>query len=137
MARIMAFDYGSKRLGIAVTDPLGLIATGLCAIHPKDIGSFLVEYFKTEKVHTFLLGDPKQLDGSPSQSSAAAHAFAKGLQKAYPAIPVLRVDERFTSKMAVQIVMQSGLKKSERRQKERIDIIAATIILQDYLATLS
>lgn len=133
MARIMAFDYGTKRVGIAVTDPLQIIATGLDTIHPKDILLYLKKYLAAEQVEAFVLGDPKQMDGSPSDSAQHVKGFAKTLRKTFPDIPQFWIDERFTSKLAHEAVMKSGLKKHDRQNKERIDTIAATIILQYYM----
>lgn len=133
MARILAFDYGTKRIGIAVTDPLQIIATGLDTIHPKDIIDFLKKYMLTEQIEAFVIGDPKQMDGSPSESAQHVKGFATILKKNFPTIPQYWIDERFTSKLAEQTIMQSGLKKSDRRDKERVDTIAATIILQYFM----
>lgn len=133
MARIMAFDYGTKRIGIAVTDPLQLIATGLTTIHPKDAVDFLKKYLITESIECFVIGEPLQMDGSPSQSAQHAKGFATTLKKNFPDIPIETVDERFTSKMASATIAQSGFKKSDRQNKERIDTISATIILQYYM----
>jgi putative Holliday junction resolvase len=133
MARILAFDYGTKRIGIAVTDPLQIIATGLDTIHPKDIIDFLKKYMLTEQIEAFVIGDPKQMDGSPSESAQHVKGFATILKKNFPTIPQYWIDERFTSKLAEQTIMQSGLKKSDRRDKERVDAIAATIILQYFM----
>jgi putative Holliday junction resolvase len=131
--RILAFDYGTKRIGIAVTDPLQIIATGLDTIHPKDIIDYLKKYLISEQVELFVVGEPKQMDGSPSQSAPQIKGFITLLKKHFPEIPVERIDERFTSKMASAVVAQSGLKKSDRQNKERLDTISATIILQTYL----
>jgi putative Holliday junction resolvase len=133
MARIMAFDYGTKRIGIAVTDPLQIIATGLDTIHPKDIVDFIKKYLLTEQVEAFVLGDPKQMDGSPSDNAQHVKGFSTILKKNFPGVPQHFVDERFTSKMAHATIMQSGLKKSDRRDKGRVDTISATIILQYYM----
>ncbi|WP_231458517.1 Holliday junction resolvase RuvX [Pedobacter sp. Leaf132] len=135
MPRILAFDYGTKRIGIAVTDPLQIIATGLDTIHPKDAIEYIKKYLSVEQVEAFVLGDPKQMDGSDSDSKQHAKGFATSLKKAFPTIPQYWVDERFTSKMAHQTIMQSGLKKSDRRNKERVDTVAATIILQYFMET--
>ena len=129
----MAFDYGTKRIGIAVTDPLQLIATGLTTIHPKDAVDFLKKYLITESIECFVIGEPLQMDGSPSQSAQHAKGFATTLKKNFPDIPIETVDERFTSKMASATIAQSGFKKSDRQNKERIDTISATIILQYYM----
>ncbi|MXV49857.1 Holliday junction resolvase RuvX [Pedobacter sp. HMF7647] len=135
MARIMAFDYGTKRVGIAVTDPLQIIATGLETIHPKDLVDYLKKYIQTEPVELFVVGEPKQLDGTESQSAQHVRGFVRILKKIFPEIPVEMIDERFTSKMASSTIAQSGLKKSDRQKKELIDTISATIILQSYLNT--
>lgn len=131
--RILAFDYGTKRIGIAVTDPLQIIATGLDTVHPKDIIDYLKKYLLTEQVELFVVGEPKQMDGSPSQSTPHIKGFITTLKKHFPEIPVERIDERFTSKMASAVVAQSGFKKTDRQNKERLDTISATIILQTYL----
>jgi putative Holliday junction resolvase len=129
----MAFDYGTKRIGVAVTDPLQIIATGLTTIHPKDVFEFLKKYLLTEAVECFVVGEPKQMDGTPSQSAQHVKGFITGLKKNFPGVPIETADERFTSKMASATVSQSGLKKSDRKNKERLDTISATIILQSYL----
>lgn len=129
----MAFDYGTKRIGVAVTDPLQIIATGLTTIHPKDIVEFLKKYLATEELECFVVGEPKQMDGSPSQSAQHVKGFVTTLKKNFPEIKIELVDERFTSKMASATIAQSGFKKSDRQNKERIDTISATIILQYYL----
>lgn len=131
--RILAFDYGTKRIGIAVTDPFQIIATGLDTIHPKDIVDYLKKYLISEEVELFVVGEPKQMDGSPSQSTPQIKGFITILKKHFPDIPIERIDERFTSKMASAVVAQSGFKKSDRQNKERLDTISATIILQTYL----
>jgi len=131
--RILAFDYGTKRIGIAVTDPLQIIATGLDTIHPKDIVDFLKKYLSSEQVKLFVVGEPKQMDGTDSQSAPHIKGFITTLKKNFPEIPVERIDERFTSKMASAVVAQSGLKKTDRKNKARLDTISATIILQTYL----
>lgn len=133
MSRILAFDYGTKRIGIAVTDSLQIIATGLDTIHPKDIVAYLTKYLSKEVVELFVVGEPKQMDGTPSQSAQHVRGFMTILKKHFPEIPIETMDERFTSKMATATVAQSGFKKSDRRNKERIDTISATIILQSYL----
>jgi putative Holliday junction resolvase len=133
MSRIIAFDYGTKRIGIAVTDPLQIIATGLDTVHPKDIVDYLKKYLLTEEVEAFVIGDPKQMDGTPSDSAQHVKGFATILKKSFPAVPQHWVDERFTSKLAQQAIMHSGLKKQDRRNKDRVDTIAATIILQYFM----
>ena len=131
--RILAFDYGTKRIGIAVTDPLQIIATGLDTIHPKDIVEYLKNYLARESVELFVVGEPLQMDGTPSQSTPHIKGFITILKKHFPEIPIERIDERFTSKMASAVVAQSGFKRSDRRDKARLDTISATIILQTYL----
>lgn len=133
MARILAFDYGTKRIGIAVTDPLQIIATGLDTIHPKDIVDYLKKYLIKEDVEAFVIGNPKQMNGEPSESAQHVKGFSTLLKKNFPAITQHWVDERFTSKLAQETIMKSGLKKSDRRDKERVDTIAATIILQYFM----
>jgi putative holliday junction resolvase len=129
----MAFDYGNKRIGVAVTDPLQIIATGLTTIHPKDAVEFIKKYLLAEQVECFVVGEPKQMDGTPSQSAQHVKGFITILKKNFPEIKIESVDERFTSKMASATIAQSGLKKADRQNKERIDTISATIILQSYL----
>ncbi|MFA6944574.1 MAG: Holliday junction resolvase RuvX [Pedobacter sp.] len=131
--RILAFDYGTKRIGIAITDPLQIIATGLDTIHPKDIIDYLKKYLSAEQVELFVVGEPKQMDGTASQSASHIKGFITTLKKNFPEIPIERIDERFTSKMASAVVAQSGFRKSDRQNKERLDTISATIILQTYL----
>ena len=131
--RVLAFDYGTKRIGIAVTDPLQIIATGLDTIHPKDIIEYLKKYLSTEQVELFVVGEPRQMNGSPSQSAPHIKGFITTLNKNFPEIPVEQIDERFTSKMASAVVAQSGFKKTDRQNKERLDTISATIILQTYM----
>lgn len=129
----MSFDFGTKRLGIAVTDPLQMIATGLTTIHPKDIIEFLKKYLQTEQIEKFIVGEPKQMDGSASQSAPQVKGFVTILKKHFPEIEVEMLDERFTSKMASATIAQSGLKKLDRQKKELVDTISAVIILQSYL----
>jgi putative holliday junction resolvase len=131
--RVMAFDYGTKRVGIAVTDPLQIIATGLTTIHPKDIIEFLMKYLLTEQVEKFIVGEPKQMNGTASQSYPHVKGFMTILRKNFPDIPIETLDERFTSKMASAVIAQSGLKKQDRQRKELVDTVSATIILQSYL----
>lgn len=133
MARIIAFDYGTKRIGIAVTDPLQIIATGLDTVHPKEILEFLKKYLLSEQVEAFVIGNPMQMDGSPSASAQHVKGFSTTLKKNFPEIPQFWVDERFTSKLAHETIMKSGLKKQDRRDKDRVDTIAATIILQYFM----
>lgn len=129
----MSFDFGTKRLGIAVTDPLQMFATGLTTIHPKDCIEFLTKYLMTEQVALFIVGEPKQMNGLASQSAPQVKGFVTMLKKHFPAIPVEMIDERFTSKMASATIAQSGLKKSDRHKKDLVDTVSAVIILQSYL----
>jgi putative Holliday junction resolvase len=133
MPRILAIDYGLKRTGIAVTDPLKIIATGLTTIDSKLLIGFLKSYFLKEPVELILIGDPKNLDDSDTHATALVAQCVKDLVKNFPLMPMQKVDERFTSKMAVQSMIQSGMKKKDRRNKALIDEIAATIMLQEYL----
>jgi len=131
--RIMAFDYGTKRIGIAVTDPMQIIATGLDTIHPNKIIDYLKKYFQTEQVERFIVGEPKQMDNTPSQSAIHVKGFANLLKKTFPDIPVEMLDERFTSKMASAAILQGGLKKMDRRNKELVDTVSAVILLQSWM----
>ncbi len=129
----MAIDYGKKRTGIAVTDPMQIIASGLCTVETKTLNEWLKEYLSKELVETIVVGEPKQMDYTDSELGGVISAFAKAVQIQYPAINVERVDERFTSKMAFQTMIDSGLNKKQRRNKALVDEIAATIILQSYM----
>jgi len=135
--RIMAFDYGTKRIGIAVTDSLQIIASPLTTIHPEEIWKFIADYISKEEVETFVLGKPLQLDGSPSESAQHVVGFRRKLQKTYPHIPVVEMDERFTSKIASRAIAQSGMKKSKRQDKQLIDQVSAVLILQTYMESKS
>lgn len=133
MARILAIDYGKKRTGIAVTDELQIIASGLTTVNTKEIFSFLTDFFAKENVELILVGEPKQMDNTPSESEAIIAPFVEKLKKTFGTIPVKRIDERFTSKMAFQTMIDSGLKRKQRQNKALVDEISATIILQSYL----
>ena len=133
MARILAIDYGLKRTGIAVTDELQIIASGLTTVSTKDLIPFLQDYIKKEEIELFLIGEPKKLDNSPSESEVLIIPFMKKLESVFPNIPIKRVDERFTSKLAFRAMIDGGLKKKKRKIKATIDMVSATIILQDYL----
>jgi putative Holliday junction resolvase len=133
--RIMAFDYGTKRIGIAVTDPLQIIATGLDTIHPKDIVEYLKKYLLNQQVERFVVGEPKQMDNTPSQSAVHVKGFVTILKKNFPAIPIEMLDERFTSKMASATIAQSGMGKKARQNKALVDNISAVILLQLYMQT--
>lgn len=133
MSRILAIDYGQKRTGIAVTDELQIIASGLTTIPSATTINFLKEYFNNEKVSKVLIGEPKQMNGEPSQSTEIIEAFVRKFKSFFPEMSVVRVDERFTSKMAFQTMIDSGLKKKQRQNKDLLDEISATIMLQDFL----
>ncbi|PWK75964.1 putative Holliday junction resolvase [Mucilaginibacter oryzae] len=131
--RVMAFDYGTKRIGIAVTDPLQIIATGLDNIHPNSIIEYLKKYLQTEQVERFIVGEPKQMDNTPSQSAQHVKGFVNLLKKTFPEMPIEMVDERFTSKMASATIAQSGMNKKNRQNKELVDTISAVILLQSWM----
>lgn len=134
MPRILAIDYGHKRTGLAVTDELQIIASGLTTIPSETVMTFLKDYFSKENVAKVIIGEPRQMNSMPSQSAAIIDAFAAKFKSEFPEIQVIRVDERFTSKLAFQSMIDSGLKKKQRQNKALIDEIAATIMLQDYLS---
>ena len=133
MPRILAIDYGQKRTGIAVTDEFQIIASGLTTIPSATTINFLKEYFSKENVEKVLIGEPKQMNGEPSQSTEIIEAFVRKFKSFFPEMTVIRVDERFTSKMAFQTMIDSGLNKKQRQNKNLLDEISATIMLQDYL----
>ena len=126
-------DYGKVRTGIAVTDELQIIASGLTTVATSELMRFLLEYTKKENVECFVVGEPKQMNNTPSESEALILPFLKKLAQTFPETPIARQDERFTSKMAFQTMIDSGLNKQQRRNKEMVDEISATIILQAYL----
>jgi putative Holliday junction resolvase len=131
--RIMAIDYGKKRVGLAVTDPLQMIATRLATVSSGDIWKFLDDYFRKEKVVLVLVGYPLQMNNEPSQAVNYVNPFLKAFIRKYPEMPVQQVDERFTSKLAFQAMIDSGLKKTDRQNKSLVDGMSATILLQSYL----
>ncbi|WP_345949830.1 MULTISPECIES: Holliday junction resolvase RuvX [unclassified Mucilaginibacter] len=133
MPRIMAFDYGTKRIGIAVTDPMQMIATGLQTVHPNQIVEFLKKYLQTEQVEVFVVGEPKQMDNTPSQSAMHVKGFANLLKKTFPDVPVEMLDERFTSKMASAAILAGGVKKAGRQDKALVDTVSAVILLQSWM----
>jgi putative Holliday junction resolvase len=133
VARIICIDYGKKRTGIAVTDPLKIIATALQTIETPQLFSFLKKYFTAESVERILIGHPLNLDDTPTHATPLVEAAIKRLQKEFPQIPVEKVDERFTSVLAGKAMIEMGMKKKDRRQKGNVDQIAATIMLQEYL----
>jgi len=136
LGRILAIDYGKKRVGIAVTDPLKLIATGLCTVASNDAIKFLKEYTLKESVERIIIGLPKQMDYSESESMVYIKPFLAQLAKHFPAIPVEAYDERFTSKLAQRAIIDAGVKKMDRRDKSLVDMVSATIILQSYMQSL-
>ena len=129
----MAIDYGKKRTGIAVTDPMQIIASGLCTVSTWELNKWLEDYMLQEDIETIVIGEPKQMDYTDSELGGVINAFAKALQTKNPTIKIERMDERFTSKMAFQTMIDSGLNKKQRRNKALVDEIAATIILQSYM----
>lgn len=133
MPRILAIDYGLKRTGLAVSDPLQIIATGLTTIESPRLIPFLKEYFKKEAVELIILGEPKNWDDTDTHATPLVRKLTTQLEKEFPSIPVKLVDERYTSKMASQAMIEMGMKKMQRRNKALVDEIAATIILQEYM----
>ncbi|RZJ71178.1 Holliday junction resolvase RuvX [Flavobacterium sp.] len=132
--RILAIDYGKKRTGIAVTDEMQLIASGLTTVASETAIDFLTNYFSKETVVKIVIGEPKQMDGTASESAPLIEKFVQKVKIAFPEMEIIRVDERFTSKMAFQSMIDSGLKKKQRQDKGLIDEISATIMLRDYLS---
>lgn len=137
MGRIMAIDYGEKRTGLAVTDPVRIIATALTTVATPTLLQFLKDYCAREQVDIFVVGKAMHMDGRPSESMQYIEPFVEELKKMFPEKEVVRIDERFTSKIAFQTMIDSGLKKKDRRNKGTIDQIAATIMLQDYMRTIN
>jgi putative holliday junction resolvase len=133
LARILSIDFGMKRTGLAVTDPLQIIATGLTTIESRQLIPFLKDYFTKENVELIIIGEPRNLDDSETHATPLVEKCIRDLQKNFPAIPVKKVDERYTSKMAKDAMLEMGLKKKQRRDKKLVDEIAATILLQEYL----
>jgi putative Holliday junction resolvase len=133
MGRVLSFDYGTKRIGIAATDPLKIIASALDTIHPKDIIAYLKKYLSHESVECFVVGKPMKLDGSDSESAVHVKNFISLLNKNFPEIPVKSIDERFTSSIAQKSMIEMGLKKKDRQKKEHVDQISAVLILQTFL----
>jgi putative holliday junction resolvase len=133
MSRILSIDYGKKRTGIAVTDPLRIIATGLCTVESHMLIPFLRDYFKKEKVDQVIIGMPQNWDDTDTHATPLVKEFIRIFKKNFPALPIQEVDERFTSKMASQAMIDMGMKKKQRQNKAMVDEIAATIMLQEYL----
>lgn len=133
MSRILSIDYGAKRTGLAVTDPLQIIATGLTTVESKQLIPFLKDYFAREEVELIIIGEPKNWDDTDTHATALVEKIIKQLEKSFPKIPIKKVDERYTSKMAKDAMLEMGLKKMQRRNKKLVDEIAATIMLQEYM----
>jgi len=133
VARILCIDYGGKRTGIAVTDPLQIIASALTTIESKELIPFLKKYFQQEPVERILIGEPLNLDDTPTHATPLVRKAIQQLEKEFPSVPIQKVDERFTSKMASQAMVEMGMKKKDRQKKGNVDQIAATIMLQEYL----
>lgn len=136
MARILSIDYGKKRTGLAVTDPLQIIATGLTTVETPQLFKYLKEYFAKETVELIIMGEPKNMDDSDTHATPLVKQAVARLKKEFPTIPIKMVDERFTSKMASQAMIDMGLKKKQRQNKALVDEIAATIMLQEYLRSI-
>lgn len=137
MPRILCIDYGKKRTGVAVTDPLKIIATALTTVETKELIPFLKKYFQQEQVELVLIGEPKNWDESDTHATPLVNQFIQKFKKEFPSMKIEKVDERYTSKLAVQAMVEMGMKKKDRRKKENIDQIAAAIMLQEYLRTLN
>ena len=133
MPRIISIDYGAKRTGLAVTDPLQIISTGLTTVESKQLIPFLKDYFAKEEVELIIIGEPKNWDDTDTHATPLVEKIIKQLEKNFPKIPIKKVDERYTSKMAKDAMLEMGLKKMQRRNKKLVDEIAATILLQEYL----
>lgn len=133
MSRILAIDYGLKHTGLAITDPMQIIASALDTVNTNNLFEYLDNLFLTENIQRIIVGQPKQLNGLPTHSTAMVEDFVSKLQNKYPHIIIERMDERFTSKIAFNTMVDSGLKKNKRKDKTLVDQIAATIMLQDWL----
>jgi putative Holliday junction resolvase len=136
LARIICIDYGGKRTGIAVTDPFKIIATGLETVATKDFIAFLKKYLAAEEVELLLIGYPLNLDDTATHGTILVENAVKQLKKEFPNLPIKTVDERYTSKLASRAMIEMGMKKKDRQKKENTDMIAATIMLQEYLTNL-
>ena len=137
MARIIAIDYGLKRTGLAVTDPLQIIATGLTTLPSHEVIKFLKEYFLKEEVELVIVGEPKNLDDTDTHATPIVKRFVKKIMKEFPSMRIITVDERYTSKMASRAMIDMGMKKMQRRDKSLVDEIAATMMLHEYLGNKS
>jgi len=134
LARIICIDYGGKRCGLAVTDPLQIIATALTTVDTKELFTFLADYFSKEAVELILIGEPLNLDNSPTDATPLVQKAIIDLGKKFPTIPIQTIDERYSSKNAVRAMVEMGMKKNDRRDKKTIDRVAATMLLQEYLS---
>jgi putative Holliday junction resolvase len=137
MARLLCIDYGLKRTGVAVSDPLQIIATGLTTVNSNELISFLKNYFLKQEVELIIIGEPKNLDDSDTHATPLVKSIITKLKKEFPQMPVKTVDERYTSRMAKQAMIDMGMKKKDRRNKRTVDEIAATIMLQEYMQSIS
>jgi putative Holliday junction resolvase len=137
LARIICIDYGGKRCGLAVTDPLQIIATALTTVDTKSLFTFLADYFSKEAVELILIGEPLNLDNTPTDATPLVQKAIIDLGKKFPSIPIQTVDERYSSKNAVRAMVEMGMKKNDRRDKKTIDRVAATMLLQEYLSNRS
>lgn len=133
MGRIMAIDYGTKRVGLAVTDPSQIIATGLTTVHSEEVMEYIQDYCEREPIDAFVVGDPRNLDNTPADIAHLVKGFVKKLKRQFPGIQVHAMDERLTSKEAKQSMIDSGMKKKDRQNKATVDEISATLILQSFL----
>jgi putative Holliday junction resolvase len=133
MGRLLAIDYGQKRVGIAVTDELHITSNGIATVRSVDIWQFLVDYLKNNEVDTIIVGEPKDMMNKPSDASRFIEPFVKKLIKKYPLVKIERFDERFTSKMAFDAMIEGGLSKKKRQDKALVDKVSATLLLQSYL----
>ena len=133
MGKALGIDYGTKRTGIAITDAMQIIASGLTTVSTHNLDDFIADIVAKENIECFVLGDPKNLDGSATDSTGHVNSFIKRLKQQYHAIPVHQIDERFTSKIAKQSILASGVKKKGRQNKALVDEVSATIILQNFL----
>lgn len=134
MAKAIGIDYGTKRVGIAISDSSKIIASALCTITNKKVFTFLIDLFKKEEIDTIVVGEAKNLDGTETDSTKDIHKFIEKLRTLFPKTETHTIDERFTSKIAFQSIIDSGIKKKKRQNKSLIDEVSATIILQDYLS---
>ncbi|NCA77007.1 MAG: Holliday junction resolvase RuvX [Alphaproteobacteria bacterium] len=133
MGRILAIDYGKKRSGIAVTDELKIIATGLSTVPTLELLNFLKDYLRRERVECMVVGEPKQMDNTPSEASVIIEPFVKKLRNTFPDVRIARMDERFTSLLATRAIRESGVRKKVRQDKALIDTVSATLILQSFM----